>query len=325
MIVGFHVDDIVVVGEDNDIEKFIVELKSIFSIKDGLQMDEFLGTELHWNDDGVLLSQSKIVDKLLKVMREEIKSVREYGTPAAIGDKVNSPKQDEKLMNGIKQVLFRSCIGSLLYLSRFTRPNITNRIRELEKVMTKGTDANYKQLLHLVRYVDSTKNYQVKIIPSDKNDKWILTCYTDSDWAGDEDDRKSVSGWLVKLNGAVICWGSRTQGLTSLSSTEAEYIAVSEVAKEVLFAKTVLEFVRGKEIKLPIVMNCDSTGAIFLSNNQESHRTKYLDTRVHFIRDHVENEVIKLRFVTTDENLADPMTKNLNKKGILEKHPYLTS
>jgi len=191
--------------------------------------------------------------------------------------------------------------------------------------MSGGTPNHYKQLLRLIIYIRNTRNHKLKMIPKKDECNWTFNCFCDSDWAGDENDHKSVSGWLIKLNGCVICWGSRKQNLTSLSSTEAEYIAVSEVAKEILFAKTVLEFIGDKEITFPITINCDSTGAIYLSNNQESRRTKYLDTKVHFIRQYVEDGVIKLNFIKSEENLADTFTKNVNNKSILENYPYLTS
>ena len=109
--------------------------------------------------------------------------------------------------------------------------------------MEKGTNQNFKQLIRLIKYIKNTRDHQLKLIPDNKNEHWSLNDYSDSDWAGDENDRKSVSGWIVMLNGEIICWGSRKQSLTSLSSTEVEYIAVRDISKEILFAKTVLEFI----------------------------------------------------------------------------------
>ena len=100
-------------------------------------------------------------------------------------------------------------MGSLLYISRYTRPDMSNQVRELSKVMAKGTNKNFKQLIRLIKYVKNTRNHQLKLIPNQDNEYWSLNGYSDSDWEGDENDRKSVSGWVVMLNGAIIFWGSR--------------------------------------------------------------------------------------------------------------------
>ena len=149
-------------------------------------------------------------------------------------------------------------------------------MRELSKVSAKGSDDHFQKLVHLVVYLRKTLDHKLKIFPNKEHRKWVLDSYSDSDWVGDVADRKSVTGWIVRLNGAVICWGSRKQTLTSLSSCEAEYVAVSEIAKEVLFSKTIIEFIESVEIDLPIIINCDNEGEIFLSRNQESLKTKHM-------------------------------------------------
>ena len=100
-------------------------------------------------------------------------------------------------------------------------------------------------------------------------------------------------------------------------------MAISEVSKEILFAMSVLNFIGNKITALPITIMCDNTGAIFLSENQESRRTKYLDTKYHFIRDYVENGMVKITCISTDQNLADPFTKNLSAESLKEKFSYL--
>ena len=112
---------------------------------------------------------------------------------------------------------------------------------------------------------------------------------------------------MIKLNGAVVCWGSRKQTLTSVSSTEEEYVAISEMCKEILFIKSVLEFIEKMTINLPILIFCDNEGAIYLSNNHESRRTKHIDTKIHFIRDYVENGTVIIKFIASEDNLLSPL------------------
>jgi len=325
LVVGFHVDDIVMVGSKHDIDEFISQLKEHLSIKDNLIMNEFLGVDIEWDKQGVMISQHGLIKKLISVMEKYITKNYEYSTPATPGVGIVPLKDDEEGMSGVLQAIFRSSIGSFLFLERYTRPDISNAVRELSKVSAKGSDYHFDQLVRLVVYLRKTLDHKLKIFPNKEHRKWVLDSYSDSDWAGDVADRKSVTGWIVRLNGAVICWGSRKQTLTSLSSCEAEYVAVSEIAKEVLFAKTIIEFIERVEIDLPIIINCDNEGAIFLSRNQESRKTKYLDTRIHFVRDFVEDGIIMVKFVRSDENLADPYTKNVNQRSLIKNYPYIAS
>ncbi len=140
-----------------------------------------------------------------------------------------------------------------------------------------------------------------------------------SDYAGDKDTRKSVSGYVVYVNDALIAWKSKGQRTVTLSSTEAEYIAVTDLCTEVLFIKMLLETM-GLEVELPIRLYADNIGAMFLAENAStSQRTKHIDVRYHFIRDLVQNGTIQIIFIKTTENDADIYTKNVSSE-VFEKH-----
>ena len=139
---------------------------------------------------------------------------------------------------------------------------------------------------------------------------WELKIYSDSDWAGDKDNRKSVTGFIVFLLGAPILWRSKAQGSVALSSTEAEFYALSESAKEIKFIVQVL-ISMGIPVKIPIIVRVDNVGAIFMSENViTSSRTKHVDTRYHFVREFVEEGFVKIIFVRSEDNISDPFTKN---------------
>ena len=143
--------------------------------------------------------------------------------------------------------------------------------------------------------------------------KWEIKGYSNSDFAGDIDGRKSISGYVIYLQGCPISWRSKGQKSVSLSSTEAEYMAVSEVATEILFIRSMLEFL-GVKVELPIEVNVDNIGAIFMAENmQVSQSTKHIDTRLRFVNQYVDDGFIKIKFVGTNENDADLFTKNLGK------------
>ena len=133
---------------------------------------------------------------------------------------------------------------------------------------------------------------------------------SDSDFANDKDTRYSVYGYIIYFCGIPVAWKSKSMKIVVLSTTEAEYVAVSEVVKEI---KVLYQMLRSMEIKvpLPIKVQEDNVGAIWLPNNSSvSERTKHVDSRAHFVRDMIKDQVIEINFVKSAVNDSDIMTKN---------------
>ena len=177
--------------------------------------------------------------------------------------------------------------------------------------MDGATKAHMKMLKRVIKFVIDTKERKLILKPRKELNKWEIKGYSDSDFAGDTDGRKSISGYVIYLQGCPISWRSKGQKSVSLSSTEAEYMAVSEIATEILFIRSMLEFL-GVTVELPIEVNVDNIGAIYLSKSAtSSNRTRHIDTRYHFVREYIENGILKIVFVKSEDNDADIMTKNL--------------
>ena len=140
---------------------------------------------------------------------------------------------------------------------------------------------------------------------------WVKTKprrFTDADWAGDLDSRKSTSGYLFTFAGGAVSWQSKLQKCVALSTTEAEYIAANEAGKEVIWLKNYLNELGVKQADY--VIHCDSQSAIYLSRNSMYHsRTKHIDLRYHWIRDAILNKMFQLRKIHTDKNSSDMLTK----------------
>ena len=144
-----------------------------------------------------------------------------------------------------------------------------------------------------------------------------LTGYVDSNFATDVNDRRSTTGYIVTLGESVISWKSKKQGSTTLSSTEAEYVALSQCACELKFLSMLLKEMKVR-LKLPIMLREDNTGAIFLtSNDVMSQRTKHIDTRHHFVREMIANGEVSVKYIRSEMNPADMMTKNLGSEKFL--------
>jgi hypothetical protein len=142
---------------------------------------------------------------------------------------------------------------------------------------------------------------------------------SDSEFGADQETRISVFGWNLYFCGALIAWKSKASNSVTLSSTEAEYVALSKITKEVIFVKQVLETM-GIGVKLPIIINVDNVGAINLSNNHSlGQRTKHIDMRINFVREFVEDGIIKTKFDVTANNEAYTHTKNTSEETF-KKH-----
>ena len=177
--------------------------------------------------------------------------------------------------------------------------------------MDKATEENMKMMFKVMKYIKNTNDHCIAIrkLNYDKKLPWKMNCYRDSDWEGDGENRKSITGWIILIGDTPIGWVSLQKQIFSLSSSEAEYVELAEVSKEILFILHLLEFM-GVKVELPITVHVDNKGAIFISENPVVKRTKHIGTRYHMIRKLVKDDIIIIKFVTSDENLADIFTKN---------------
>jgi hypothetical protein len=225
-------------------------------------------------------------------------------------DKIYVAENDSEIMDQEGQTNYRSGIGMLLYLVKYSRPDIANCVRELAKMSGKATVLNYNQLLRCIKYVDNTKHYGTFALKS-TNDYYTINAFCDSDYAGDYETRRSTSGYIIYVNDSPIVWKSKGQERVAYSSTEAEYIAMSNACKELIFLIQLLQQMNMK-VKLPATLHVDNIGAIYLSSSQmSSQQTKHIDIRYHGMKEYIEDGLINIVFVPSADNDSDIFTKNL--------------
>ena len=215
----------------------------------------------------------------------------------------------------INRLIARGKAGMSLYLVKYSRPDIANPVRELSKVLDAPTPASFKEMLRVIKYVLDTKEYGLRVHPTKEKDEcWELVCFCDSDYARDPDTRKSVTGYVLYVKGVPVCWKSKAQRSVTLSSTEAEWIALSEATKEIIFVLQLLESLEIK-VNLPITVRVDNTGAISMSKNiNTTSGTKHVDVRTKYVNQYCEDGVVKIVFVESANNDADILTKNLGQE-----------
>jgi hypothetical protein len=185
--------------------------------------------------------------------------------------------------------------------------------------MDKATVGTYLEMLRVVKFVIDTKTFCLKIRPENKIKNWSLHVFCDSDWAGDSEKRISVTGFIVYLMNVPVCWRSKAQRGVTLSSSEVEYVAISEAVKEIKFIYYSLREI-GIEVNLLITVKTDNVGAMFMAQNASSGiRTRHIDTRYHYVRENLEEGIINIEFVKSIENDSDIFTKNVSQE-IYDKH-----
>ena len=321
VILCIYVDDVLMMGDKEAINKAIEDIMKEFSIRKEGKLHDYLGCIINFDEDNDTgtIHQPYTLQKLENKFNKLVKNIRKTELPSAPGSMLKRPteldvKIDEKLQN-----LYRSGVGILLYLTKYTRPDISNAVREHSKMMDGATMEQYRSLLRLIKFVIDTKNQMLKMKVQRRDGIFSITGYSDADYAGDKDTRRSISGLIIYLCGIPITWRSKGQKAVTLSSTESEYYALSELCSEIIFVKQILEFLE-VEVEYPIIVRVDNVGAMFLANNPVlSQRTKHISVRQHFIREFVEDGIIKVIFVKSKNNDADIFTKNLSKE-LFEKH-----
>ena len=189
-------------------------------------------------------------------------SIKTPSTPNPVMAKVKLIKDDQEFLTSYLQKKYMKGFGTLLYRVKYSRPEIANITRELSKTMIQASTCDYNLLLIVLKYITRTSSLGLEFNISGDSLTWDFVSYVDSDWGGNTDNRKSVSGWCIFVNNCLLGWGSRDQKNVTLYSTEAVYVGISEISKEILFIKQVLEFV-GVKIHLPITVYVDNMGAIF--------------------------------------------------------------
>ena len=309
-----YVDDCVVVGKADDVKGAISMIRKRFNIKVLGELREYVGAEFERKEGKFLIGQ----EKLIMGMKDRF-AVRkkDWVTPAAPGKVLLEGTEGERL--GVMETQeYRSGVGKLLYLVKLSRPDLASSVRELAKFMDGSTLDHYQAMRRVMEYAVSTADERLILAPN-MMDEGVLTGYTDSNYASDKGSRKSVSGVAIYFCGGLVSWQLKAQQCTTLSSTEAEYVACSQGATEMEFVRQILESM-GVRVKLPMLLNVDNTGAINLANNwSTTGKTKHIDVRFHYLQELVDQGMIKLNFVRLEENVADIFTKNLS-ASLFDEH-----
>ena len=295
-------DDIIYTGED---EGMMADLKNsmmkTFDMTDLGKMRFFLGIEVLQKPNGIFICQKKYATDVLK--RFGMSDNKPVTSPIVPGFKISRDTNGAE----VDDTYYKQIVGSLMYLTT-TRPDIMFSVSLISRYMSKPTELHLQAAKRILRYLNGTTNHGIFY---KKGGEKELLVFTDSDYAGDEEDSKSTSGYVFLLSSGVVSWMSKKQPIVTLSTTEAEFVAPAACACQAIRIIRVLKSLNHVQHKGTIIM-CDNTSIIKLSKNPVMHgRSKHIKVRFHFLRDLVKSEKIELVHCGTQKQVDDVMTKAL--------------
>ena len=296
------VDDIIITGTDfASIQQIKTHLHDTFSIKDLGRLHYFLGLEVDYVPEGIVLTQSKFTKDLLQDI--PLDTSKPAVTPLPQHHKLDST-EGSLLPN---PELYRSLVGKLNYLTH-TRPDLNYSVQVLSQFMHSPRTPHLAALTHVLRYVNHSTHQGILLKASDS---LTLQAYSDSDWASCPDSRRSITGYILLFGSSPVAWKSKKQGTVSRSSSESEYRAMASAAADVTWTVRLLEELGITDLK-PVTLHCDNQSAIAIAKNPVFHeRTKHIEIDCHFTRDKVLEGLLQLTYLPTTHQLADVFTKIL--------------
>jgi hypothetical protein len=222
----------------------------------------------------------------------------------------SSPTESEDILT-MKRVPYGELVGSLIWLASNTRPDISTAVGSLCRFISNPGRPHWIAAQRVLRYLAGTSSFGITYHHQEEGSSHLIG-YSDSDWAGDPDTRRSTSGFVFMLAGGPVSWKSKLQSSVSLSSVEAEYIAMCSAAREAYWLRQLLKEL-GFISSCPTAVFEDNRGCVAISKNHRTDaRTKHIDVKYHYTRQLVEERIIDIKPISTGSMIADVMTKSLN-------------
>jgi histone deacetylase 1/2 len=299
-----YVDDIIVTSSSNKaIASLLQDLSSSFALKDLGDLHFFLGIEVKKFSQGIGLTQEKYALDLIN--RVGLKNCKSLPTPLSTSE--NLSLIEGELLGPQDGTRYRSIVGALQYLT-LTRPDIAFSVNKVCQFLHAPTTVHWSAVKIILRYISGTVSLGLTFRRSSST---LVSAFSDADWAGCVDDRRSTGAFAVFFGPNLISWSARKQATASRSSTEAEYKSLANATAEVIRIESLLKEL-GIQRRQTSCLWCDNMGATYLSANPIFHaRMKHIEIDFHFVRERVARKQLEIRFISTKDQVADGFTKAL--------------
>ena len=312
LILIIYVDDLIVAADSVEtFTKLKEALAKEFEMKYLGKLHYCLGIEFQQDpiSKSIFMCQKKYIDDVLSKFGMQV--AKPMVTPLDGNVKLTKemePSTEEESQE-MKGVPYQSLIGSLMYLAVSTRPDIAYAVSALSQYNRNPGKTHWSAAKRVLRYLKGIRNHGLMFHKTGED----LVGFVDADWGSNADDRRSYTGFIFRIAGAAVTWEARKQRTVALSSAEAEYIALSDAAKETVYLRSFLsELGCLNPNSKSTVVYCDNQGAQKLMRNPVHHaRTKHVDIRHHYVREVFERGELNVEYISTNEMIADILTKGL--------------
>ena len=302
---GVHVDDLLFVAKKDN--GFTSWLGSYFTLSNLGKPRHLLSIELSWTKAGVSLSQETYLRRIINKYLPS--GAKPLVTPLSPSER---PLKRSELEPAADLKEYQSAIGSLLYAAIIARPDILFPVCCLSQFLSDPSESHMRMVKNIFRYLAYTLSLKLTYHRQKEKPQNNLTVYSDSSYANSLSDRRSFSGSVTFFAGCPVAWNCAKQAVVALSTTEAEYIALTSAAQSLAWAKHLLVELRLTNAESKPVLYGDNLSSHFLTRNASLHRrSKHIDVRYHYIREQYEQGHFELEFVSGKENPADLFTKAL--------------
>ena len=300
-----YVDDIIVASSSQvATDALMKDLSKEFALKDLGDLHYFLGIEVQKIDNGIVLNQAKYAKDI--IARVGMNNCKGVPTPLSSSEKITAIGGE--LLGPDDSTKYRSMVGALQYLT-LTRPDISYAVNKVCQYLHAPTTVHWTAAKRILRYVKHTVGIGLTFMRSSST---LVSAFSDADWAGCVDDRRSTGGFAIFFGPNLISWSAKKQATVSRSSTEAEYKSVANATAEVIWVQSLLGELGIKLIQPPCLW-CDNLGATYLSANPVFHaRAKHIEIDFHFVRERVLKKQLEIRFIPSKDQIADGFTKPLS-------------
>jgi hypothetical protein len=312
LIVAVWVDDLMIVGKRQEvIDAFRAAMAKVFKMTDEGLCQYYLGMNIEQTETGINVYQETYIQQMLT--RYNLVSLIPAKTPMKEGQVLVTNPQN---IDAEVKSRYQSMVGSLLYLSNGTRPDIAFAVNMCARFTANPSQDHMDAVVRIFAYIGGTKRHGIKFRRGDtlvEVDR-TLRGYVDSDYAGCPETRRSTTGYVFMLAGAPVSWASRRQNVVATATMEAEYMAAADAAKEAIWLRRIAADTGLLEQQY-VTLLIDNESALRLSKNPENHRgAKHIDIRHHFLRERVVQEKdIKTIRVDTKDNISDILSKPLGR------------
>ena len=310
-IIVWHVDDGLAGSNSRQFLDWVKKtIADRFGISDMGAVSIYLGIQIERNRDTkeIWIHQESYIDHLCA--EYGLMDANPVSLPMDPKAPFGSSEQEHAPVEEL-QTAYRKLTRELIYLSTCTRPDIAQAVQRLSQQCSHPEPRHYAAAKRVVRYLKGTKELRLHFGNPTRDQS--LHGYSDSDWATSPEDSISVSGFVWYYYGGPIAHASRKQQVQALSSTEAEYVALTPCTAEGLWIHSLLETLHQPTPK-PTVIRCDNTGAIALASTPMNHsKMRQIRLRYHFVRDRVREGTFLLEWVPSHQNVADTLTKSLTR------------